>query len=236
MSKNFITRFDLVEQVPFKKQPPNLPQINYDQALYSLHIQYELNGQCVRFLGYLSPATKHELGRDLDPEINLVLRRLIVTGLDGKSTDTAIEDAPLMNAWTGDKLISIGQACQELDIRIADMMIYLRSSQYPVPDATDYEDIPQMKDLAELHQKIIPSMIEHGLGLASLRYEDGHVALMDMSPLGLAAGDLKAFCNEMVELLGDRKISIKATIASGSTFELREGVQHYTQTFATFAM
>jgi hypothetical protein len=236
MHNTITTRVDLVEQLPFKKQPPNLPQINYDQTLYSLHVQYAWQGEVVRFIGYLSPGMKYEHGQALDPDVNLILRRLIINDNAGKPVAGTKAGAPLMAAWEGDKLISIAKVCQELGIREKDISVYTRPLAHVASIPTDYEDIPQMKDLAELHEKVIPLMIENGMGAVKLRAEDGFIAILDMTPLGLAQGNFAGFVEAMKALLGNRRIDITGHAGGGSTFELHEGDKHYIQSFASFAM
>lgn len=236
MHNTITTRVDLVEQLPFKKQPPNLPRINYAQNLYSLHVQFPWQGECIRFIGYLAPGTKYEHLEGLHPDVNLILRRLIINDMAGKPVAGSKEGAPLMAAWEGDKLISIAKLCQELGIRIKDISVYTRPMNHVGSNPTDYEDTPQLKDLAELHEKVIPLMIESGMGAVTLRYEDGQVAIMDMSPLGLAQGDFGGFCKALPALLGNRTMAIKAHAGGPSTFELSEGNERYIQTFASFAM
>lgn len=231
------TRVDLVAQPPFKKQPPSFPRINYDQVLYTLHVQFEWQGHCVRFIGYLSPGTQYIGHAKLDPAINLILTRLIVNDKDGNFIEGFEEDAPLMNAWKGDKLVSIGQLCEALGIRDDHINVYLQPGNLTGWGVSqDYEDTPEHNALVELHEQVIPLMFKCGLGAVKLRCEDGQVALVDMYPLGLSQGDMHGFCKAMVKLAGDRKLTIRAHGAGGSTFTLNEGKDQVKQTFASFVM
>jgi hypothetical protein len=231
------TRVDLVAQPPFKKQPPSLPRINYDQTLYSLHVQFEWQGYCVRFIGYLSPGTQYTNQRKLDPAINLILTRLIVNDKAGKFIEGFNEDAPLMKAWNGDKLVSVGQMCDELGIGDEHINIFLQPGNLSGWGLSkDYEDTPEHNALVELHEQVIPLMFKCGLGAVKLRCEDGQVALLDMYPLGLSQGDMPGFCKAMVKLAGKRNLTIRAHGAGGSTFKLNEGENQIVQTFASFAM
>jgi hypothetical protein len=231
------TRVDLVAQPPFKKQPPSLPRINYGQTLYTLHVQFEWQGHSVRFIGYLSPGTQFTTHHKLDPVINLILTRLIVNDKDGKFIEGFNEDAPLMKAWKGDKLVSVGQMCDELGINDNHINVYLQPGNLAGWGMSkDYEDTPEHNALVELHEQVIPLMFKCGLGAVKLRCEDGQVALLDMYPLGLSQGDPSGFCKAMVKLARGRNLIIRAHGAGGSTFTLNEGESMIVQTFASFAM
>ncbi|MNF25222.1 hypothetical protein D3C81_410610 [compost metagenome] len=235
--ESITTRVDLVAQPPFKKQPPSFPRINYDQVLYTLHVQFEWQGHSVRFIGYLSPGTLLTDHHKLDPAINLILTRLVVHDRDGKYIEGFEEEAPLMKAWHGDKLISVGQMCEELGIRDEHIHLYqLRGNLNGWGMSKDYEDTPEHNGLVELHEQVIPLMFKCGIGAVKLRFEDGQVRVLDMYPLGLCQGDTEGFYRAMKELVGDRDLIIRAHSAGGSTFTLNEGKGQIKQTFASFVM
>lgn len=233
MHNTIPTRVDIVARAPFKKQPPTLPPINYDQVLYAVFIQFEWKGNCIRFMGYLAPGTQLlERGSKLDPRVNVVLRRLLVNDVSGMPVDGTEEGAPLMKAWEGDKLISVGQLCQEIGLDPDLVQVFVQPAKFSRSDATDYEDTQQHKESAELHEKLIPLMLRHGLGAAKIRCEDGQVALLDMHPLGLAYGNPGGFCKELIKVVGQRRLDARLAATSGSTLRLDELVQEY----ASFAL
>lgn len=232
MHNNIPTRIDIVAQAPFKKQPPSLAPINYDQVIYAVHIQYEWQGNCIRFMGYVSPGTNLEVCNRLDPLINVVLRRLLINDVAGQPVDGVKEGAPLMKAWEGDKLVTIEQMCQEVGVHEENVSLFARPGKFSRSDCTDYEDTPQHKELAELHEKLVPIMLRHGLGAAKIRCEDGQVALLDMIPLGLAYGNPGGFCKEVIKVVGQRPLVARIAANGGSTFRMEPLVQEY----ASFAL
>jgi hypothetical protein len=235
--KAITTRVDMAAQPPFKKQPPSFPDINYDQVLYTVHIQFEWQEHCVRFIGYLSPGTPYIEYSKLDPLGTLSLSRLLVNDKDGKYLEDFPQDAPLMKTWYGDKQLTIKQLCEELGIQDRDINVFTQPGNAATWGlSTDYEDTPEHKDLAELHEQVIPLMIKHGLGTVKLLCEDGQVALVAMYPLGLALADVPGFCKAMAGLVGDRHLRIRAHGAGGSTFDLHKGDKHVVQTFPSFMM